>query len=433
MQDRHKQSVKFDTSLDFARKKDQGDELRDARDRFFIQPNEIYMDGNSLGMASKDAEAALLNVLALWKKDGIKIWNREDGKYYHYARVLAKPMAKLINADANEVTLVGSTTSNIHQAISTFYHPTKSRYKILVDDLNFPTDRYAVDSQVALKGYNPQEAVRVVASPDGRFIDEDAVVAAMNEDVALVLLPAVLYRSAQVIDMKKLTIEAHKRNIIIGFDLCHAIGAVEIDFDAIQPDFAVWCNYKYLSAGPGAIAGLYINKRHFGQTPGMAGWFGNRDETQFQLKHEFEHQQDASGWQVGTPPLLAMAPLEGVLQLFDQIGMRKIRAKSLDLTGYLMYLIDMKLAKYGCGIGNSREDKKRGGHICLEHDEAYRISRALRDNGVVPDFREPNVIRLAPVALYNTYEEVYQVVHILERIITEKIYEQYHTNRALVV
>ncbi|MCL8000639.1 hypothetical protein M8994_20840, partial [Brucella sp. 21LCYQ03] len=161
MQDRHKQSVKFDTSLDFARKKDQGDELRDARDRFFIQPNEIYMDGNSLGMASKDAEAALLNVLALWKKDGIKIWNREDGKYYHYARVLAKPMAKLINADANEVTLVGSTTSNIHQAISTFYHPTKSRYKILVDDLNFPTERYAVNSQVALKGYNPQEAVRV--------------------------------------------------------------------------------------------------------------------------------------------------------------------------------------------------------------------------------------------------------------------------------
>lgn len=433
MENNKEEQIMFEDGIAFAKLKDQHDELYAIRDNFFIQPNQVYMDGNSLGMASKDAEASLLNTLEAWKKDGIKIWNREDGKYYHYAKKLAVPMAKLINAAANEVTLVGSTTSNIHQAISTFYKPTKERYKILVDDLNFPTDRYAVDSQVRNKGYNPNDAVSVVTSSDGRFIDEDAVIQAMADDVALILLPTVLYRSAQVVDMKKLTVAAHKRNIIIGFDLCHAIGAIEIDFNDVQPDFAVWCNYKYLSGGPGAIASLYINKRHFNKTPGMAGWFGNRDETQFQLRHQFEHQLDASGWQVGTPPLLAMAPLEGVLQIFEKVGMKKIRAKSLDLTAYLMYLIDTRLVKYGCGIGNSRENSKRGGHVCFEHDEAYRISQGLRDNGVLPDFREPNVIRLAPIALYNSYLDVYKVVETLEYILSTKLYEKYSDKCVLVV
>lgn len=419
----------FKGDKNFAIEKDSMDELRQYRDLFYIQPNEIYMDGNSLGMASIPAIESLEHMVGRWKKEGVQAWN----DLYTYGETIGELMAPLVNASPKEVIVTGSTTSNIHSAIATFYHPTKEKYKILVDDINFPTDRYAVDSLVRLKGYSVDEGVKIVPSPDGEFIDEDAIINAMTEDVALILLPTVLYRSAQIIDMKRLTDEAHKRDIIIGFDLCHAIGAIEIDFNDIQPDFAVWCTYKYLNGGLGSSAGLYINKKHFNEEPGLAGWFGNRNDTQFQLKQEFEHQPDASGWQTGTPALLSMATLEGSLKVFKEVGMKKIREVSLDKTAYLMYLIDTKLKQYGYSYGNKTEDSVRGGHVCLQHEEAYRIAAALRDVGVIPDFREPNVIRLAPIALYTSYEEVYQVVEILEKIVDEKIYENYSNTRTSVV
>lgn len=419
----------FQTDFAFAKKMDSEDPLRDIRDRFYIQPGEIYMDGNSLGMASKDAEKALLNMLDIWKKDGIKLW---DG-LFHYASKLGEMSAPLVNAYPNEVVITGSTTINIHQCISTLYKPTKDRYKILVDDLNFPTDRYAIDSQVRLRGYDPKEAVKVVKSADGRLIDESAVIEAMTDDVAIILLPTVLYRSSQVLDMKRVTDAAHQRGILIGWDLCHAIGAIPIDFKDIDPDFAVWCTYKYLSAGPGSTAGLYMNQKHFKEVPGLAGWWGNNDDTQFELKQEFEHQHDASGWQIGSPSFFAMAPLEGTLTIFNEVGMDKIREKSLKITAYLMALIDEKLVKYGYSVGNPREDSKRSGHVCLEHDEAYRICKALKEANIIPDFREPNVIRLAPIALYNTYEEVYILVDTLEDIAINKKYEKFSNERTLVV
>lgn len=420
---------KFQTDRAYAQELDNMDPLKKIRDRFYVQPPEIYMDGNSLGLASKDAEEALHRMMKTWKKEGIKLWDA----LFHYAGKLGEMSAPLINANPDEVVITGSTTINIHQCISTLYKPTKERYKILVDDLNFPTDRYAVDSQVRLHGYDPQDAVKVVTSSDGRLIDETAVIEAMTDDVAMILLPTVLYRSSQIVDMKRVTKAAHQRGILIGWDLCHAIGAIPMDFKDIQPDFAVWCTYKYLSAGPGSIAGLYMNRRHFKETPGLAGWWGNKDETQFELKHEFEHQHDASGWQIGSPSFLAMAPLEGTLTIFNEIGMTKIREKSLNITAYLMYLIDEKLSQYGYTVGNPREDSKRGGHVCLEHDEAYRICKALKAANIIPDFREPNVIRLAPIALYNTYEEVYKLVETLEDIIVNKKYETFSNERTLVV
>lgn len=420
---------KFQTDRAYAKEMDKLDPLRKVRDRFYVQPDEIYMDGNSLGLASKDAEEALVRMMETWKKEGIKLWDA----LFHYAGKLGEMSAPLINANPDEVVITGSTTINIHQCISTLYKPTKERYKILVDDLNFPTDRYAVDSQVRLRGYDPKDAVKVVKSSDGRLIDEAAVIDAMTEDVAMILLPTVLYRSSQIVDMKRVTDAAHERGILIGWDLCHAIGAIPMDFQDIQPDFAVWCTYKYLSAGPGSIAGLYMNRKHFKETPGLAGWWGNKDDTQFELKHEFEHQHDASGWQIGSPSFLAMAPLEGTLTIFNEIGMSKIREKSLNITAYLMYLIDEKLSQYGYTVGNPREDSKRGGHVCLEHDEAYRICKALKEANIISDFREPNVIRLAPIALYNTYEEVYTLVETLENIIVNKKYEKFSNERTLVV
>jgi len=426
-------TYEFEPGVNFARGLDAKDPLRGMRERFYVREGQIYMDGNSLGVCSKDAEAAILDVLEVWKTDGIDIWNVREGKYFLYPSILGARLARLINAEPEEVTVTNSTTINIHQAIATFYHPTKERYKILVDDLNFPTDRYAVDSQVMLKGYSPADAVKVVLSPDGRMIDEDAVIAAMTGDVALILLPSLLYRSAQLLDMERVTAEARRRGIIVGWDLCHSIGAVPHDFAKISPDFAVWCNYKYLSAGPGAAAGLYINKRHFDRQPGMAGWFGNVKETQFQLKHRYEHSNNADGWLTGSSPLLSMAALEGVLDIYEEAGMNQIREKSLGLTAYMMYLIDNRLANLGCTVGTPREDRLRGGHVALEHEEAYRICRALKADNVIPDFREPNVIRLAPVALYVTYEDVYRLIEIIERIITEKEYEKYSATRTLVV
>lgn len=326
-----------------------------------------------------------------------------------------------------------STTVNLHQAISTFYKPTADRYKILVDDLNFPTDRYAVDSQVRLKGYESKDAVKVIQSRDGKFMYEEDIIQGMTDDVSLVVLPLVYYKTAQILDMHRITKIAKARGIIIGWDLSHAVGAIEINLKASEPDFAVWCTYKYLNGGPGSPAALYINRKHFQTLPGMSGWYGNTTETQFLLQQEFDHQEDASGWQIGTPAILSMATLEGSLSIFAKAGIANIRKKSLRITGYMMFLIENKLSNYGFVIGNCKEENRRGGHVCLEHDEAYRISASLKSRGVVSDFREPNVIRVTPAALYTTYVEVYSFVEILLDIMTRETYKQFNIMRNLVV
>ena len=420
---------KFELGAEFAAKLDAADPLYAVRDRFYLNEGEIYMDGNSLGLCSKDAEEATLRALEAWKTNGINIWNMEDGKYFLYPSYIGGLLAGLIGADKDEVTVTNSTTINIHQAVATFYHPTETRYKILVDDLNFPTDIHAVVSQVALKGLDPADAVKVVKSPDGRMIDEDAVIAAMTDDVALCLLPSVLYRSAQLLNMEKVSAAARERGVIIGWDLCHSIGAVPHNFKQIDADFAVWCNYKYVNGGPGAVGGLYVNRRHFGKVPGMAGWHGNDKSTQFQLSHTHTPSNDVDGWLTGTPPILSMAGTEGMINIFNDVGLDKVREKSLNITAYLMYLIDERLTQYGYSVGNPREDEIRGGHVALEHAEAYRICQALKSYRVIPDYREPNVVRLAPVALYVSYAEVHRLVDILEEIARDKIYEKFSMER----
>lgn len=425
-------AYKFELGKEFARNLDAKDPLRTVRKRFYLKDGEIYMDGNSCGLCSRDAEKALFRVLEEWKTMGIDCWTKPEIPLFLYQDYLGKLLAPIIGADEDEVTVHANTTINIHTAIGTFYKPDDRRYKILVDDLNFPTDRYAVDSQIRLKGLDPEDCVKVVTSRDGKFIYEEDFVKAMTEEVSIILLPAVLYRSGQLINMKYITDEAKKRGIIVGWDLCHSIGAISHNFKELNADFAVWCNYKYLNGGPGAPAGLYINRKHFDKYPGLAGWHGNKKETQFDLKHTFEPADYAGGWQTGTQHVLSMAPLEGSLMMFNEIGMDKIREKSLSITAYLMFLIDNKLGKYGFTIGNPGEDSIRGGHVALEHEEALRINEALKDNGVVPDFRYPNVIRLAPTALYTSYEEVLKVVEIIEEIMVSRKYEDYDKERGIV-
>lgn len=422
----------YESGRAFAEEKDRLDPLASLRDHFYTKDGQIYMDGNSLGLCSRDAEAAVLRALRDWKEHGIHIWTGAETNYFLYHDMIGAKLARLINAKPEEVTICGNTTMNVHQCIATFYRPEGQRTKILIDELNFPTDRYAVISQIKSRGLDPEEVVKVVRSRDGKTLAEEDIIEAMTDDVALALLPSVLYRSAQLLDLPRLTKIAHRRGIVIGFDLCHSIGNVDHDFAAIDCDFALWCNYKYLSGGPGAVAGLYINSRHFSRGPGLSGWWGNRKDTQFQLRDTFEHVENAGGWQTGTGSVFSLAGVDGALDIYEGVEMTQVREKALDLTGYLMYLIDTELQRYGFTVGNPREDGHRGGHVALEHDEAARINEALKAAGVVPDFRYPNVIRLAPQPLYIRYIDVYELVQRLKTIMDTGAHLKYENKAGTV-
>lgn len=409
----------------FAEECDKKDSLAGLRDFFYTKEGQIYMDGNSLGLCSKTAEAAVNRAVSDWKEYGINLWTGAPTNYFLYHDVIGKKLAKIINANEDEVTVCANTTLNVHQIIATFYKPTAERNKIVIDSLNFPTDRYAVESQLESRGYKLEEVLRVIESRDGTTLAEEDILASFTEDVALVLLPSVLYRSSQLLDLKKLTAAAHEKGILIGFDLCHSIGNVDHDFKEIDCDFALWCDYKYLSGGPGAVAGLYVNRRHFDKQVGLAGWWGNRKDTQFELRDHYEPVDNAGAWQTGTGCILSLAAIDGALEVFENVQMKDLRAKSLDLTGYLMYLIDTELAKYGFTVGNPREDAGRGGHVALQHEDAIRINEALKAANVIPDFRYPNVIRLAPVPQYTRYIDVYDMVERIKEIMETKAYEKF--------
>ncbi|WP_407643429.1 kynureninase [Cytobacillus dafuensis] len=422
----------FDASYEYARSLDEQDELSTFRSEFYLKEGTIYLDGNSLGLLSKRAEKALLEMLDSWKEYGIDGWTEGKYPWFTLSEHLGKLVAPLIHASADEVIVTGSTTTNLHQMVSTFYEPVGKKTKILADELTFPSDIYSLQSQLLLRGFNPDTHLIRVKSRDGRLLEEEDIIAAMSDEVALIVLPSVLYRSGQVLDMKRLTEEAHKRDIIIGFDLCHSIGAIPHYFNEWDVDFAVWCHYKYLNSGPGGVGGLYVNKRHFGKKPGLAGWFGSKKEKQFDMEHLFTQAANAGAYQIGTPHVLSIAPLIGSIGMFEEAGIEKIRNKSLHMTSYMMNLISFKLKDYGFSLGNPVEERRRGGHIYLEHTEAARICKALKMNGVIPDFRAPNGIRLAPVALYNSFEDVWKSIDILKEIMVKEQYKQFENKRGVI-
>lgn len=411
---------------------DSCDPLQKFKEEFYIKNGTLYLDGNSLGLLSKKAEKTLLESIKDWKECGIDGWMDGKHPWFTLSESLGGKMAPLIGAAEDEVIITGSTTGNLHQLISTFFKPDTNRNKILADELTFPSDIYALKSQLSLKNLDPKQHLIQVKSQDGRLIEEKDIIAAMAEDVALIVLPSVLYRSGQLLNMKMLTEEAHKRGIVIGFDLCHSIGAVPHQLSEWNVDFAFWCNYKYLNAGPGSVAGLYINQKHFGVEPGLSGWFGSKKEQQFDMNHDFVAAETAGAFQIGTPHVLSTAPLIGSLEIFEEAGMERLREKSLKLTRYMMDLIETELAGFGFTIGNPKEDKRRGGHVCLEHKEAARICKSLKENGIIPDFRAPNVIRLAPVALYTSYEDVFKAINTLKKIMNEKQYEKFSNEREVI-
>lgn len=417
-----------------ARRLDHSDPLKEFRRRFHIPPGTIYLDGNSLGLLSRDAEAWHRNVLRSWKTLGIRGWLEADPPWFHLAERLGARCAALVGAGPDEVVLSGTTTVNIHALVNTFYRPSGTRTKIIADELDFPTDIYALKSALKLRGLDPAEHLVLVRSRDGLTLDERDIVRHYDETTALVFLPSVLYRSGQLLDMEFLTGEARAKGIPIGFDCSHSAGAVPHELDRWGVDFAVWCSYKYLNGGPGATAFLYVNRRLFAAEPALAGWFGSAKDRQFDMSLDFEPAPDAGRWQISSPSILSAAPLIGSLDVFKEAGMAAVREKSLKMTRFLMDMVDDLLTAepFGFSIGTPREDSRRGGHVSLAHPEAMRIAEALRARKIIPDFRPPDIVRAAPVALYNTYTELWHLVRNLREIVDSREYERFEKARKAI-
>ena len=414
-----------EVGVDYARERDQavGSEVRDQ----FYLPDEVYLDGNSLGPLSTAAEHYLQQAVSEWRELGIRGWTETDPSWFRYGEHLGDRLASLVGARESEVVAANSTTVNIHTLIGTFLERCAREGRgqtVVVNELDFPTDHYAIRSQLQTRGLDPDDHLVVVESRDGRTMQQDDIEAALDnhDDVGIVFMPSVLYRSGQLFDVERITDIAHDHDAYAGFDLAHSVGAVPHSLADWGVDFAVWCHYKYLNAGPGSIAGLYVHRDYHSDIPALAGWWGHEKDTQFEMRTTYTPAQSAGAWQIGTVPVLSAAPLLGALDIVDEVGIEVLRERSIELTDYLLFLVDERLPE--CTVGTPRDPTQRGGHIAVEHPEAYRISEALKARSVVVDFRPPNIVRVCPSPLYVGFEDVWNAVDRLRTILDEREFEQ---------
>lgn len=412
----------FDASRSAARMRDAESSLTGLRERFTVPEDTVYMDGNSLGVHGQDAREALERAVDQWREHGVEGWTAADPPWFEYGERLGDRLAGVVGAKPAECVAANSTTVNIHALVGTFLDAADGT-GVVVNELDFPTDHYAVRSQLRARGLDPSEDLVVVESEDGRTIDTEAIADAVTDDTAIVFMPSVLYRSGQLFDLETITEIAHDHGAFAGFDLAHSVGVVDHDLHFDGVDFAVWCSYKYLNAGPGAIGGLYVHEDNFDLRPSMAGWWGNADDTQFDLRPTFDPAEGAAAFQIGTVPVFSAAPLFGTLDVVEAAGVDQLREHSLELTRYLVSLVDERLPE--CSVGTPREAERRGGHVAVEHPAAERVSRALRDRGVVVDYRPPDVVRVAPSPYFVGFEDVWQTVAELRAVLDENAHEAY--------
>ncbi len=397
---------------------DEQDPLANLRSHFVIPPGITYMDGNSLGLMPRAGERAVLEALEQWKVKAIGGWMEGEANWINLGERLGERVAPLVGAAGDEVVVTGTTTVNIHALLSTFYRPTAQRQKILVTELDFPSDLYAIWGQLRMHhGEAGSTQLLKVPSRDGNTLQEDDIIALMGDDVALAFLPSVLYRSGQLLDLRRLAEAGRQRGILVGLDCCHSVGVVPHELSAWGVDFAVWCHYKYMNAGPGATAGLYVNRRHADMVPLLAGWWGYRKERQFDMSHHFVPQPGARGFQVSSPAILSTAALQGSLELMEEIGIEAIRSRSLGLTGYLLELVDQLGPSRGLKVVTPRCPERRGGHIAISHRDGEELCRSLAARGIVVDFRHPDIVRIAPSPLYSSFTDVWRVAMALDEIL----------------
>jgi len=340
-----------------------------------------------------------------------------------YHEFLTSSTARLIGAAPDEVVVMNSLTVNLHLMMVSFYRPTPSRYKIIIESNAFPSDQYAVQSQLAFHGYDPGDALIELQPRSGeisiRTEDIEALLSKEGQSVALVLLGGVNYLSGQAFDMKRITSVGHAAGCVVGFDLAHAAGNIPLDLHEWDVDFAVWCSYKYLNAGPGAVAGCFVHQRHGTNNtmPRFAGWWGHNKDTRFLMGPQFDASPGAEGWQLSNAPIFSMAALRASMEIFDEAGMAALRLKSELLTGYLEYLID-QMPGDAVTILTPRDKLQRGSQLSLRiNGDGKKIFTSLTESGIICDWREPNVIRVAPVPLYNTFLEVFTFVERLQSML----------------
>ncbi|QMU29658.1 kynureninase [Adhaeribacter radiodurans] len=409
----------YENSLTFARTCDQNDTLHSFRDRFYIPQvngkDSIYLCGNSLGLQPKTVRAALEQELLDWQNLGVEGHFHGKNPWFKYHELFSEKESRIVGAQPGEVVVMNNLTTNLHLMLVSFYQPTPQRYRIITESGAFPSDQYALETQVKFHGYSPEDVIIELKPRAGecnlRTSDIEAVIADNAGSLALVLLGGINYYTGQVFDLAAITKAGHTVGALVGFDLAHAAGNVILQLHDWDVDFAVWCTYKYLNSGPGGVGAAFVHEKHASNPdlPRFAGWWGHSQEERFQMKKGFIPMIGAAGWQLSNGAILTMAAHKAALDIFDEAGMPALRRKSEQLTSYLEFLIqELRIPENILQIITPSESAARGCQLSLLiHQNGRALFEKLTAAGVILDWREPNVIRVAPVPLYNTFEDVY--------------------------
>jgi kynureninase len=420
--------MEYKNSRQFAVEADQKDSLKAFKNKFIIPQhngnNSIYFTGNSLGLQPVDALKSIEQELKDWGTYGVEGHFQAKNPWYSYHEALMQPAANIVGAKKNEVVHLNGLSTNIHLLMVSFYRPTKTRYKIICEKKAFPSDQYILESQVKFHGFDPTDAVVEISPRAGEHnVRLEDILQAIQENknsLALVFIGGVNYYTGQIFDMETITKEGHKVGAIVGFDLAHAVGNIEMQLHNWQIDFAAWCSYKYLNSGPGSVGGIFVHEKHGGKNelPRFAGWWGHDKATRFDMEPGFKPMQGAEGWQLSNAPVFSMAIHKVSLEIFNEAGIKNLREKSVLLTGYLNFIVKDIIDKNieaDIEIITPQKVEERGCQLSiLIHKNGRKIFEHLAKNGVIADWREPNVIRLAPVPLYNSFLDVFEFGEILE-------------------
>ena len=415
----------------FAREEDLKDPLKDFRDRFYIPiingQESIYFTGNSLGLQPKTTQDLVLNELEDWANYGVEGHFHGRIPWYSYHEIFPEKLSKIVGALPEEVVVMNQLTVNLHVLMATFYRPTNERYKIICEAKAFPSDQYALESQVLLHGLKSEETIIEVSPRENehtiRTEDILSIIQQHADSIAIVLFGGVNYYSGQVFDMKAITQEAHRAGAYCGFDLAHAAGNISLHLHDWNVDFACWCSYKYLNSGPGGVAGVFIHEKHIGNTslPRLAGWWGYDKETRFKMEKGFKPIPTAEGWQLSNAPILSMAAHKASIDIFEEAGMDRLLQKASLLSEYFFIIIDALNASTDENIIEVITPREKGAHGCqlsmLIKKNGKQVFETLKQKGVITDWREPNVIRVAPVPLYNRFEDIYSAGQIIKSVI----------------
>lgn len=419
-------ALSYEASLEYAQGEDQIDTLYSFRERFFFPQHEgadvRYFCGNSLGLQPKSVEYLMDKELRDWARYGVEGHFQAAYPWFSYHHFFCERLAKIVGADKNEVVAMNTLTVNLHLLMMSFYRPQGKRYKILMEAGAFPSDQYAVETQVRMHGLDPEDAIIEITPQQGAYLIEDTdIINAITEagdSLALVMIGGVNYYTGQFFDLEQITKAAHSVGAYVGFDLAHAVGNIPLKLHSWNVDFACWCSYKYLNSGPGAVGGIYVHERH-GNDPTLfrlGGWWGNDEKTRFKMQKGFVPQKGAASWQMSNAPVFNMVAHNAALDVFEKAGMSALREKSLKLTGYMEYLLK-QLNHLPFEIITPTEPERRGCQLSLLfHEKGREVFEALSMNGIVADWREPNVIRIAPVPLYNTFEDCFKFYEVLSGI-----------------